>query len=202
MRQNIIKNQIADVLCEAFKALYSDICQKTGDEQVFSADFILSNIEKPKDTGMGRYAFPVFKYGKLLGANPPKIASEIAETANNLIKNNTKYNELEKVTSIAGFINISTDFLAETSRTIIEVLEKEAAFGCSDAGKDKRMLVEYSSVNIAKPFGIGHLRSTTLGNSLRRIFKKLGYDTMGINYLGDWGTQFGKNDCSIPEMGR
>ncbi len=186
MLENKFKSEFALKASEAFKTVYADKYKEIGDEQVFNSSFILDNIEKPKDSTKGRFAFPVFRHGKLLGDNPPSIASKITEAINSSDKN------LISVSSIAGFINIQTDFNVEAAETISDVIKNDSNYGSSDIGNGKKILVEYSSPNIAKPFGVGHIRTTILGNSLRRIFLKLGYDTIGINYLGDWGTQFGK----------
>ena len=186
MLNNKFKEEFANKAAGAFQTLFSDKYIEIGDKQVFSAQFILDNIEKPKDPTKGRFAFPVFRYGKLLGDNPPSIASKITEAIN------SSDNNLITVSSIAGFINIQTEFAIEASETIKNAVENETKYGSSDVGNGKKVLVEYSSPNIAKPFGVNHIRTTILGNSLRRIFLKLGYETIGINYLGDWGTQFGK----------
>ncbi len=186
MLENKFKEDFAQKAAEAFKSQYQDKYKEIGDEQVFSASFIIANIEKPKDPSKGRFAFPVFRYGKLLGDNPPSIASKISEAISN------SENQLITVTSIVGFINVQTNFEIEASETIKTAIRQDAKYGSSDIGKNKKILVEYSSPNIAKPFGIGHIRTTILGHSLRRIFLKLGYEAIGLNYLGDWGTQFGK----------
>lgn len=188
--KNRFKVQFADLAANAFKQLYPDQYAQTGDEQVFSADFIYDNLEQPKDASMGRFAFPVFRYGKLLGAKPPEIAQNISEKVNQLAENIP--DRLISTSFIAGFINIKVDFKAEASAIIGSILKNGNNYADSDLGQNKKMLVEYSAPNIAKPFGIGHIRTTILGNCLRRIFIKLGYNTVGINYLGDWGTQFGK----------
>lgn len=186
MLKNKFKEEFARKASEAFKVVYADKYDKIGNEQVFSDRFILENLEKPKDLTKGRFTFPVFRYGKLLGDNPPSIASKISEAINNA------ESKLITVSSIAGFINIQTEFTIEASETIRNAVENETNYGSSEVGKGQKVLVEYSSPNIAKPFGVNHIRTTILGNSLRRIFLKLGYETIGINYLGDWGTQFGK----------
>lgn len=181
------KQEFADKTASAFKELYGEVYKSLGDEQIFNSDFILDNIEKPKDPSMGRFAFPVFRYGKLLKDNPAKIASKVVKHLESLEESLSF-----TVSAAGGFINVKTDFVAEAKMVIADLLLKPDSYGSSEIGKGKKMLVEYSAPNIAKPFGVGHLRTTILGNSLRRIFKKLGYETTGVNYLGDWGTQFGK----------
>jgi len=187
--KNRFREQFARALATAFQQAYADKFESMGMKEVFDAEFIYDNLEKPKDARMGRFAFPVFRFSKLLGAKPPEIAQRVADTASESI---SSYDGLAAVTSAGGFINAATDFAAEAGETLSEILKSKSAYGGSDRGNGRTVLVEYSSPNIAKPFGIGHLRTTILGNSLRRIFKKLGFDVIGVNYLGDWGTQFGK----------
>ena len=142
-------------------------------------------IEIPKDTNNGDYAFPCFRLAKELKKAPPMIANDI--------KNNIKIDEklIEKVEVAGGYLN----FYIQQSVMVKDVLEEIAnqeEYGKSEIGKGKNIIVEYSAPNIAKPFHIGHLRTTLIGNSLYRIYKYLGYHTIGINHLGDYGTQFGK----------
>ena len=142
-------------------------------------------IEIPKDANNGDYAFPCFKLAKELKKAPPMIANDI--------KNNIKIDEeiIEKVEVAGGYLN----FYIQQSLIVKDVLEEIAnydEYGKSEIGKGKNIIVEYSAPNIAKPFHIGHLRTTLIGNSLYRIYKYLGYHTIGINHLGDYGTQFGK----------
>lgn len=186
--KNRFKEQFANSAAKAFQEVYPDKYKEAGEEQVFSAQFIYDKLEKPKDVTKGRFAFPVFRYGKLLKDKPPAIATKISDGINK----NSDSSALIKTSPAGGFINIQTDFNQESSETINRIINQESKYGDSETGKDKKMLVEYSAPNIAKPFGIGHIRTTILGNTLRRIFLKLGYDTVGLNYLGDWGTQFGK----------
>lgn len=188
--KNRFKEQFANLAAPAFQKLYPEQYAQTGDKQVFASDFIYDNLEQPKDASMGRFAFPVFRYGKLLGSKPPEIAQKISETINQLAESLS--DQLISTSFIAGFINVSVNFQAEASEVISSIIKAGNNYADSELGKNKKMLVEYSAPNIAKPFGIGHIRTTILGNCLRRIFIKLGYETVGINYLGDWGTQFGK----------
>ncbi|MDF1544594.1 MAG: arginine--tRNA ligase [bacterium] len=175
----------------AFRELYPEAYQATGDSQVFAASDIAAMIEKPKDASMGRFALPVFRFSKLLGAKPPEIASSVSGKVNNLLADSAEA-ALISTESIAGFINIRTEPKAQAQETIGRILEQREKYGADNSGRDQTVLVEYSSVNIARPFGVGHLRTTILGNSLRRVFGKFGYNVVGINFLGDWGTQFGK----------
>lgn len=152
---------------------------------VLSYDEILVLVEHPKNTEMGDYAFPCFKLAKAFKKAPNVIAEELVLKVNN--------NELfSKVEAIAGFLNFTVNAEHFAKNIIEEVLSLESKYGASDIGANKKTIVEYSSVNIAKPFHMGHIRSTMIGESLHRIYKFLGYDTVAINHLGDYGTQFGK----------
>lgn len=139
-----------------------------------------SYIEKPKDSKNGDYAFPCFRLAKELKKAPQQIASEIKE------KIEIDQSIIEKVEVLGGYLN----FYANKQSLITEVLTQE--YGKSKIGKGKNIVIDYSSPNIAKPFHIGHLRSTVIGGALYNIYKFLGYNTIGINHLGDYGTQFGK----------
>lgn len=143
-------------------------------------------IEVPKDTSMGDYAFPCFTLAKQLKKAPPIIANDIKDK----IQINNKI--IEKIEVVGGYLNfyISKEILIK--EVLEEIDKKKEEYGKVNIGKDKNVIVEYSSPNIAKPFHIGHLRTTLIGNSLYKIYKFLGYNTIGINHLGDYGTQFGK----------
>jgi len=191
MTKDKFKIQFAEATEAAFKKTYRDIYKTTGDNDIFNKDVIYDGLETPKDPKMGRFAFPVFKYVKLLKAKPQDIAAKIAEAINRYLDNQNQ-TALLHCEAVGGFLNARTDFKTLAGDTLGAILTQPEKYGDADIGKNRKLLVEYSSPNIAKPFGIGHLRSTVIGNSLRRIFKKLGYDVVGINYPGDWGTQFGK----------
>lgn len=145
-------------------------------------------IETPKDTKNGDYSFPCFKLAKELKKAPPVIANEIKE---GIEKDIEEINEIEKVEVIGGYLNffINKSILAQE---VLKEVSKDEEYGKSELGKGKNIVIDYSSPNIAKPFHIGHLRTTLIGNSLYRTYKYLGYNTIGINHLGDYGTQFGK----------
>jgi len=194
------KKQFALAMAQAFQVVYPDVFKKQGKVQVFDDEFIYNNLEKPRDPRLGRFAFPVFRYGKLLNEKPNDIAFNIAEKNNNILKNEYNQTAFETI-PMGGFINAQIDFVTEAKQTLNDILSESTEYGSSQQGKGHKILVEYSSPNIAKPFGIGHLRTTILGNSLRRIFRKLGYEAIGINYLGDWGTQFGKMIVAYKKWG-
>ncbi len=141
-------------------------------------------IEAPKDAKNGDYSFPCFRLAKELRKAPPVIATEIKEKIE-------LTNEIEKVEVAGGYLN----FFINKSELIGEVLQEISTnnkYGESEIGKEKNIVIDYSAPNIAKPFHIGHLRSTVIGGALYNIYKYLGYNVTGINHLGDYGTQFGK----------
>ena len=145
-------------------------------------------IETPKDTKNGDYSFPCFRLAKELKKAPPVIANEIKEVIEKEIE---QIKEIENVEVIGGYLNffINKEILAEE---VLKDVLKAQKYAKSEIGKGKNVVIDYSSPNIAKPFHIGHLRTTLIGNSLYRVYKYLGYNTTGINHLGDYGTQFGK----------
>ena len=145
-------------------------------------------IETPKDTKNGDYSFPCFRLAKELKKAPPIIANEIKEGIEKEIE---QIHEIEKVEVIGGYLNffINKEILA---KEVLKEVSETQEYGKSEVGKGKNIVIDYSSPNIAKPFHIGHLRTTLIGNSLYKTYKYLGYNTTGINHLGDYGTQFGK----------
>lgn len=143
-------------------------------------------IEIPKDTKMGDYAFPCFRLAKELKKSPIMIANDIKE------KIKVDENIIEKIEVVNGYLNIYVNKETLVKEVLKQTYEQKEKYGSSDEGKGKNVIVEYSSPNIAKPFHIGHLRSTVIGNALYHLYQFLGYNVVGINHLGDWGTQFGK----------
>ena len=165
------KQEIAKILAEQVEGL--------------TAAEIEQLVEVPADTAHGDYAFPCFKLAKTMRKAPQLIAAELAEKIRGA--------ELfEKVENVNAFLNMFVDRTFFTRSVLAEVTETGEAFGSSDIGAGRTVIVEFSSPNIAKPFHIGHIRTTVIGNSLYKIFDFLGYDVVRINHLGDYGTQFGK----------
>lgn len=147
---------------------------------------ILSAIEVPKDTANGDFAFPCFKLAKELKKAPPVIAKELADQLTGQIACVT---QIEQAGAYLNFTLDKTVF----AKVVMEALyQKGESFGSDTLGQGKTVVIDYSSPNIAKPFHVGHLRSTMIGNALYNIHNFLGYTTVGVNHLGDWGTQFGK----------
>lgn len=143
-------------------------------------------IEVPPDSALGDYAFPCFKLAKELKKAPQMIANEIKE------KIHTNPEIIEKIDVVGGYLNIYINKQTLLNTTLEELNAKQNMYGSSNVGDGKNVVIEYSSPNIAKPFHIGHLRTTVIGGALYKIYKFLGYNVIGINYLGDWGMQFGK----------
>ena len=155
---------------------------------------IVSMIESPTDSKMGDYAFPCFKLAKVMRKAPPVIAESIADQ----IRDEDIF---EKVENVKAYVNMFISKKAFADEVVTEVILKGDDYGRSEAGSGKKVIIEYSSPNIAKPFHIGHIRSTVIGNSIYKIYDFLGYDTVRINHLGDYGTQFGKMICAYRRWG-
>lgn len=148
---------------------------------------IESMIAFPKDLTMGDYCLPCFRFSAKLRKSPVVIADELASSIDT-----SSVDFLEKVESVAGYLNFTLDKTRYASKILGKILSDGEKYGHSDIGAGKTVCIDYSSVNIAKPFHIGHLSTTVIGAALYRIYKALGYNVVGINHLGDWGTQFGK----------
>jgi arginyl-tRNA synthetase len=146
---------------------------------------ILDLIEIPKDPKLGDYAFPCFVLSKTLKKNPMEIAKELASKLENTL-------EFERVAAVGPYLNFFVNRFVIAEETLNAIQKQKDNYGSSSLGKGKKVLVEFSSPNIAKPFGVGHLRSTIIGNSIANISEFLGFRVIRMNYLGDWGTQFGK----------
>ncbi len=145
-------------------------------------------IETPKDTKNGDYSFPCFRLAKELKKAPPVIANEIKEKLEQEIEENK---EIEKIEVVGGYLNFFVNKIILAGE-VLEEVSKIQEYGKSEIGKEKNIVIDYSAPNIAKPFHIGHLRSTVIGGALYNIYKYLGYNVTGVNHLGDYGTQFGK----------
>lgn len=141
-------------------------------------------IEIPPRPEMGDYAFPCFQLSKVMRKAPNMIAEEL--------KNQLSSEGFEKIENLGPYVNFFVDKGEFSKNTIEKILKEKDDYGKSNIGEGKTVCVEYSSPNIAKPFHVGHLFTTAIGNALYKMFKAEGYNTVGINHLGDWGTQFGK----------
>ena len=143
-------------------------------------------IEIPKDSKLGDYAFPCFRLAKTLKKAPQVIASELKE------KLTLEEEVIEKVEIVGGYLNFYINKETLAKEVLQEASSKKEDYGKLSMGEGKNIVIDYSAPNIAKPFHIGHLRSTVIGGALYNIYNFLGYHSVGINHLGDWGTQFGK----------
>ena len=165
-----MKNQIVNLLSQNI--------------EVLTSEEISQLIEIPPKPEMGDFAFPCFRLAKSYHKAPPMIAQDLKESIGDQAF-------LSEIKVIGGYLNFYVD-KAQYAQQIIDKYNNTTDYGCSDQGKDKTICIDYSSPNVAKNFHVGHLRTTIIGNSLYKIFSKLGYKVVRINHLGDWGTQFGK----------
>lgn len=169
MNNNKFKDIIANEVIKAIDISYDDA---------------IAIVEVPKGAGNGDYAFPCFKLASILHKAPVQIADEIKEKINNPI--------FEKVENVNGFLNFFVSKDEIVKEVVSNFKEKDKDFGKDNIGEGKTVIVEFSSPNIAKPFHIGHLKTTIIGNSLYKIYEALGYKVIRLNHLGDYGTQFAK----------
>ena len=154
-------------------------------EEPFDKNEIYSLLARPKEEKMGDFALPCFTLAKKAGENPMALAKRFSETLK-------KPSFLESIEPAGGFLNFKIKDEELAKSVIGEIFEKGERYGSSDEGKGRVICIDYSSINIAKPFHIGHLLTTVIGAALYRIYGFLGYKPYGINHLGDYGTQFGK----------
>lgn len=182
-----MKKQLAKIILNAIKKSYSDV------DNLPDIESIEGFLEIPPEKEMGDYAFPCFRLAKTLRSAPAKIASTISENIN--------VPDIAEAKQTGGYLNFFLQREKFAKRILDSVLEEGENFGSSNIGNGKTICIDYSSINIAKRFHIGHLSTTMLGHSLTRIFKHLGYKTVSINHLGDWGTQFGKLICAFKLWG-
>ncbi len=157
------------------------------------ASDIAMNLEVPPDAALGDYAFPCFKLAKALRKAPPAIADQLAGAVQAPF--------LARVESVKGYLNFYIARSVYAREVLGQVGAQGAAYGGGSEGGGRTVCIDYSSINIAKRFHIGHLSTTMLGNSLVRLYRFRGYQPVGINHLGDWGTQFGKMVCAYKKWG-
>ncbi|MBR5871821.1 MAG: arginine--tRNA ligase [Clostridia bacterium] len=167
----------------AAAAILAKINALTDSADLSSSD-IVGMFEYPPDPKMGDLAFPCFKLAKTLRQAPPKIAASLAD--------GLTVEGISRVDVAGGYLNMFTDKSGMAANTVNAILAKKESYGANDEGVGKTVVLDYSSPNVAKPFHIGHLGTTVIGHSLKKLHTFCGYDCIGINHLGDWGTQFGK----------
>ncbi len=144
---------------------------------------ILNLLEQPKSSDLGDIAFPAFSLAKIERKAPQAIAADIAEKID--------ASHFEKVVATGPYVNFFLDKSQISDQVIKAVIQAGAAYGQQEEGQGANVTIDLSSPNIAKPFSVGHLRSTVIGDAISNIYKKMGYNTIKINHLGDWGKQFG-----------
>lgn len=149
-----------------------------------SEELVRLLLEKPTDPSFGEYALPCFRLAREWRRRPNEIALDLARQLGS-------FGSIASVESVGPYLNFRIDPLALTRSVLLEIGEKGPEYGSDKLGEGETIVIDYSSPNIAKPFHMGHLRSTILGSSLKQIFSSLGYRVVSINFLGDWGTQFG-----------
>ena len=177
----VLKNQIKNII----EAYFDDKYEK--DIEIIT--------EEPKKLSLGDIAIPSFSVVKVLRKPPVEVANEIKATLEN------SNLPLAKIEVVGGYVNIFLDKEKMAGDILYNAIKNDEKYASSTIGNGKTMVLDYSSPNIAKSFSIGHLRSTVIGNSLKLILQKCGYNTVAINYIGDWGTQFGKMIVAIEKWG-
>lgn len=150
-------------------------------------------IEIPPNREMGDYAFPCFSLAKVFRKNPNEIAADLSKKIHS--------NSFEKIEAKGAYLNFFVDKGKLAEEIVRRILKEKGKYGSSNLGKDKKIVIDMSSPNIAKPFGIGHLRSTIIGNAVANISDFQGFKTIKLNYLGDWGTPFGKIIAGYKKFG-
>ena len=156
-------------------------------EGVFSSYEIERLIEKPKFLHQGDLAFPCFQLAKTMRKPPAEIAKGLCSRLHSRVDGS-----FDRFEAVGGYINAFLNKAKFAKELLNEIRQKKNHFGHLHLGESQTVTIDLSSPNIAKPFSMGHLRSTVIGNSLSLIYEKCGYRTVKINHLGDWGTQFGK----------
>ncbi len=174
-----IKKKIAEKLAETVEGL-------------LTADEIYSSLEYPPDPSMGDVALPCFKFAKAMRKSPVIIAKTLSESFS--------LEGIEKAASEGGYLNF---YIASSywEKKVSEINSLGNNWGRNNDGEGKTVVLDYSSPNVAKPFHIGHLGTTVIGHSLKKLHEFSGYKCVGVNHLGDWGTQFGKEICAFRRWG-
>ena len=179
------KQAVANEILTALRASFGDVGIQAPD--------IAAALEIPPDTAMGDYAFPCFKLSKALRKSPVMIADALAGAIH--------ADFLGKVEAVKGYLNFFIDRSTYAEKVLGLALEQGDRYGADDSGAGKTVVLDYSSINIAKRFHIGHLSTTMIGNALVRLHRFFGWTAVGVNHLGDWGTQFGKMIAAYKRWG-
>ena len=179
------KRIVSEKICEVIKNNFSDV-------NIESVE-LASMLEYPPDSNMGDIALPCFKLSKVLRRSPVQIAQLIADTLSD--------KAIKKVEAVNGYLNISVSDSYLSKIVLDNIISQGDKYGSDNFGNGKTVVLDYSSPNVAKPFHIGHLGTTVIGHSLKKLHEFVGYNCVGINYLGDWGTQFGKMIVAFKKWG-
>ena len=180
-----IKALIADGILTGVKSI--------APQSEMTAEDVLGLLEYPPDPAMGDIALPCFKLAKTLRRSPVQIASTLAPLVNG--------EAIEKAEAVNGYLNIYLSGAYLAGKLVPEILTKKERYGAPDIGQGKTVVLDYCSPNLAKPFHIGHLGTTVIGHALKKLHEFVGYKCVGINYVGDWGTQFGKMMVAYKKWG-
>ncbi len=181
----LFKNRLAEKIKSALDSMNA--------EHGLDTQSIAKMLEYPPDDKMGDIALPCFKLSKTLRSSPVMIAQKLSELIEDC--------DIEKIEAVNGYLNIYIDGKYFAGSVLDTVLEKGDKYGSFDFGNGKTVVLDYSSPNVAKPFHIGHLGTTVIGHSLKKLHEFAGYKCIGINHLGDWGTQFGKMIVAYKKWG-
>ena len=180
-----LKNKTAALIAKAVEDKFG--------AALLSGEEIFAMLEYPPDKSMGDLALPCFRLSKTLRRSPVQIADMLSQSI--------ECAEFSAVSAINGYLNFKIDGTAFARRVVSDVFEKGDRYGSPECGEGKTVVLDYSSPNVAKPFHIGHLGTTVIGHSLKLLHEFAGYKCVGINYLGDWGTQFGKLIAAYKKWG-
>ena len=176
-----------------FKAAIAGEILKALAESPVSEAEVISFLEVPPDAKLGDYAFPCFKLSKALRKSPVQIADQLASAIS--------ADFIGKIESVKGYLNFFIDRATYAREILTAALAAGETYGADDSGRGRTVVIDYSSINIAKRFHIGHLSTTMIGASLYRLYKLFGWRAVGVNHLGDWGTQFGKMIAAYKRWG-
>ena len=178
------KQHIAGLVAQALRTAFPQA------QDLPASDAIEGFLEVPPERTMGDFAFPCFRLSRTLRMGPPQIAQKLLEALGE--------DEWTRAQTAGGYLNF---FMNQAKYAASLLAQIGPEYGNSTIGAGKTICLDYSSINIAKRFHIGHLSTTMIGHSLKRIYESLGYRAIGINHLGDWGTQFGKMICAYLRWG-
>ena len=178
-------NDIANLIIDL---IYNSNYSSNIDKKIINKDYVISCFEKPKNLNNGDIALPCFKFSKYFKDSPINISNYFENILNkNIILNN----QISKVEAVNGYLNFYINSSYTSNNILKQIVKEKQNYGFVDEGHGKNVVIDYSSPNIAKPFHLGHLRTTVIGRTIYNLYKQLGYNCIGINYLGDWGRQFG-----------